>query len=478
MKRVGRIAPVMIVALAIVLAGTLSWAQKYELSMAELQKFKGPIDDPAPFYTNIQGFKKIMPAEAYKKVTFDVETMKTKWAEAIGFKAPDVVGKLHPEIKPGKYSYQDKVKLPFDKLMWKHMYDRWNPTPTSGRRHVGNFTDIEIVPTRQYYHALPVIEATIKYAGTVKQDQQGYIMNDTYEAGLPFPRPSGQHRAQQIMYNWDKSYNQDSEYYWENVYGYTSDLRNDYHGIDYAYCIRMQGRVKIPPFGWLDTRAKEQGELRGFNNYLLAPRDLYGNINSLMYYVDANKPDLTLMYINSLRRIRKLTSTDTQDPAIGQDIIFEDWQGFAQKHSKARYPYKYEVIGEQEFLVPMTTTGAPYVSSKDGYTLKNLQFERRPCVVVQLTQLDKNFVYSKRIMYFDKETLYPIHIENYDQKGRLYRTYDAVWGFIPEMGIYNQFHVLALDFVDTHSTQYHSYSYPALWLDRSSISLGSLTRGK
>ena len=70
-----------------------------------------------------------MPPEVYKKVTYDVEAMKRTWAEVIGFKSPDVVGKMYPEIKPGKYTYKDKEKLPFDKMMWKHLYDRFNPPP-------------------------------------------------------------------------------------------------------------------------------------------------------------------------------------------------------------------------------------------------------------------------------------------------------------------------------------------------------------
>ncbi|MBI5603784.1 MAG: DUF1329 domain-containing protein, partial [Deltaproteobacteria bacterium] len=415
---------------------------------------------------------------AYKKVTYDVETMKKVWAETIGFKAPNVVGKVYPEIKPGKYTYKDKTKFPFDKMMWKLMYDRFNPTPASGKRHACNFTEIEIVPTRQYYHSLPVAEATKKYMGTVREDKNGYIINESYVAGFPFPRPSGAHQAQQIIYNWDKSYNLDGEFYWEHVFGYTGDLRNDYEGMATAYTMRAQGRIKWAPLGWLDSRAREQGETRASQYMSQAPRDLFGNIISMTSYIDPTKDDLFLMYINSIRRIRKLTASDTQDPAVGQDIIYEDWQGFNQKLSPKRYPYKYELIGEGEFLVPITTDGAPYMSSKEGFILKNLQFERRPCWVVQLTQLDKNYVYGKRIFYVDKEILYPHHIESYDQKGRLYRTYDAVWGFIPEMGTYNQFHTLALDHIDTHSTAYHSYSYPALWLNRSDVSMSGMIKNK
>jgi hypothetical protein len=46
------------------------------------------------------------------------------------------------------------------------------------------------------------------------------------------------------------------------------------------------------------------------------------------------------------------------------------------------------------------------------------------------------------------------------------------------MGTYNQFHTLALDHVDTHSTAYHSYSYPAVWLGRDDISMKGMIKMK
>ena len=451
-------------------------AQKYELSIAELEKYKASLDDPSPFYTKIEGYKKIMPPEAYKKVTYDVEAMKNTWADVVGFRAPDVVGKIAPEIKPGKYTYQDKEKLPFKDVMWKFMYDHFNPPPKSGPRLIAYFPEIEVVPTRQYYHALPVAEATKKYMGTAKLDDQGYMIEDSYTAGYPFPRPDGKFKAQQIVYNWMKNYNLDGEYYWEHCHGYTKDLRHDYEDNATAYSIRLQGRVKWEPLGWLDDRAKDQRELKVFQYLSLAPRDLFGNVLTITSYVDASKDDLFLMYINQLRRIRKMTSSDMQDPAVGQDMIYEDWQGFQQKLNPKRYPYKFEVIGEQEFLVPITIDGSTYMT-KDG-VIKNIQFERRPCWVVQMTGLDKNYIYSKRVWYVDKEILYLYHLDNYDQKGRLYRTYTALWGFVPEMALYNQTQAWELDHVDTHSTNCITYSYPALWLNRADFSMSGLVKAK
>ena len=46
------------------------------------------------------------------------------------------------------------------------------------------------------------------------------------------------------------------------------------------------------------------------------------------------------------------------------------------------------------------------------------------------------------------------------------------------MGTYNQFHTLALDHIDTHSTANHSYSYPALWLNRGDVSMSGMIKTK
>ena len=37
--------------------------------------------------------------------------------------------------------------------------------------------------------------------GKTKQDENGYIIPATFEGGYPFPRPSGPHKAMQIIYN-------------------------------------------------------------------------------------------------------------------------------------------------------------------------------------------------------------------------------------------------------------------------------------
>jgi hypothetical protein len=211
----------------------------------------------------------------------------------------------------------------------------------------------------------------------------------------------------------------------------------------------------------------------------LSPRDAYGNVVNITSFEGLKDFDQFLLYIAQLRRVRKLSGTDTQDQAVGADIIYEDYHGFNQKLSPFRYPYKYEIIGEREFLLPVfTEDGSEWVSSK-GIELRGLKFERRPCYVIQLTQLDKNFVYGKRIIYLDAETFLFHSILNYDQRDRLYRGTHALYAFVPEMGMFRQQTLVLTDNVDVHSGLTRKFVQLTPWVTREHVGLqGVIKKGK
>jgi hypothetical protein len=150
-----------------------------------------------------------------------------------------------------------------------------------------------------------------------------------------------------------------------------------------------------------------------------------------------------------------------------------------QKLSPTRYPYKYEILEEREFLLPAPTIdGAEYISSK-GLEFRNMRFERRPIYVVRLTQLDPNYVYSYRIFYIDKETFNYYQIENYDQKKRLYRSVSYSLGWHPEMGMFSGSGPVQLfkDHIDIHCGVQQPLQVPAFW-DRRDISIEGFIKQK
>ena len=172
-----------------------------------------------------------------------------------------------------------------------------------------------------------------------------------------------------------------------------------------------------------------------------------------------------MVYVPSLRRTRKLSATDTQDPT--GDFTYDDQNMLLQKITPRKYPYKYDILEEREYLMFYTDDSeTTWCDSKNGYALRDVKIMRRPCYVLQMTQLDPNYVYRKRIYYIDKETFDPSYNENYDQRGRLYRVqYYACTGLIPESGLitHNGSYAVQRDYVDVHSTITLLINYPAPW---------------
>jgi hypothetical protein len=449
--------------------------ESYLPTLATVDKHKAPYDDPRPYLTTF-GPKQVLPKNFYAALTFDIDAMKSLWAEVVGFKAPDRVGKIAPEIAAGKYTYKDLEKNPgFRKLMWPDLYGRIKP---GAPPHSGNIPDFEIIPTRQLYWALPIAEATKKNLGKTKLDAKGYLLGDTWAGGVPFPKPSGPFKAQQIMYNlekrmlaWELNF-----YIVSHVIGVNSSLNVDFDGGYDVKHVRLAGRTLMEPYGWFDKRAKMRNEFKTFMFGFMAPRDVAGVYQQALYSNDQNTADQLMLYIPAMRRVRKMSATDTQDPVMGQDQIYDDNEGWMQKLSSTRYPYKYEVLEEREYLVPAATAdGAEYISSK-GKEFRNVRMERRPLYVVKLTQQDPNYVYGHRIFYIDAETFNFLHIENYNRKGKLYRTWDGNYGWFPEMGMFSWCGSLILmrDHVDPHSGVQQPYQLPAAW-GRSDMSMKALT---
>jgi hypothetical protein len=445
-------------------ADNIPHPRTYILPLVEVEKHKAFYDDPRPMLATL-GPKQVLPEELYRRLSYDIEKMKSLWTEVVGFSAPDVVNRIAPEVKPGTYSHEELNKYPgFKDLMSPSLYNRIKPGQPP---FAGNIPEFEVIPTRQYYWALPIALATKQNEGKAELDQDGYLIPETWISGYPFPQPSGKFKAQQIMYNIEKRYSDwsMSNYVTSRMRGFTKGLEMDTDGSLYAYGIRFAGRVVMEPYGWFDKRAKTRGELKALIIYYTGPRDMEGAVQTALYYLDPKKTDQIMMHLPSIRRIRKMSGTDTQDQMAKSDQAYDDLQGFSQKLSPTRYPYKYKVIEEREYLVRAPTLdGSEYISSK-GIEFRNVKMERRPIYVVELTQLDPNYIYGRRILYIDKETFSFYHIGNYDQKGRLYRTFNMNWSFFPEMGQTSWCGALNLtaDHLESHSSAANAFDLPAFW---------------
>jgi len=87
--------------------------------------------------------------------------------------------------------------------------------------------------------------------GYSKLDPQGYLIQDTYVAGYPFPKPSGQFKAQEVMFNWEKNYiNGENAHGILEMKGITKNLNIDFDACIDMYWLRLYGRILMEPYGW------------------------------------------------------------------------------------------------------------------------------------------------------------------------------------------------------------------------------------
>ncbi len=447
----------------------------YLPSTSKVMKQKATYDDKRDLFQTFHPKDFVIP-EIWGKITFDIPEMKKKTAEIYGYTAQELVGKIAPEIKPGKYTYEDLEKYPGLKELFTPMLLR--TVRAGGPPHVCAIRSFEIEPTRQLHLPLPTCEVTLENMGKTQLDENGYIVPGTWKGGVPFPRPSGKFKAQQVFYNLEKriqSYDGCNQLTGEGL-SFDKNLKLDKYNKYVQTKIKLMGRTLIPPYGWFDKRAEKRGEFKATSSLIYEPRATRGLVTLRLQMDDPLKMDPFLIYTPSLRRIRKQSATDTQEPT--GDSTYDDRSFISQKITPKRYPYKFEIIGEREFLTAFSyNAGKVWVDKEKGYSMQDLGMMRRPCYVLQMTQLDSNYIYSKRIYYVDKETWGASFAEFYDQKGRLYRTYNLAFGFVPECGqlVPHGTPAWQLDYLDTHSS-YQVLVYMPANLNRNDFNMKNIIK--
>ena len=135
--------------------------------------------------------------------------------------------------------------------------------------------------------------------------------------------------------------------------GVDNNFKIDRYSKGDFYVMRLYNRLMREPKGaWYDERAQKQGEREVIYYEAIEPRDQYGQAYVWLKRVQPDIADNLLVYTPLTRRIRKMSSSDRQDQAIGLDYAYDDLNNLNQKMTPSAYPYKVRVLEEREFLVP------------------------------------------------------------------------------------------------------------------------------
>ncbi len=372
-----------------------------------------------------------------------------EWEDFLGYNAVDIVANDNtaPLIKPGlvitpdnvhKYEKQLRQLFPFgfdwevDRITGSGIFADYSCSPL----------EMVIVPTTHAWNDRAYLEATKKYSSMCYLDQNNILCG--WVAGIPFPKPDS---AVQIIHNYDRltimGDNLNSMPMSIGLYG-REGVRERVEKIE-LHWRNYSGRIKISPTPVIPgfKGIYEKGSIFG-----LYPYDLKGYTAVRTRFADPQKEDSFVTYIPSIRRIRRLAGSNTQDPLVGSDLLWEDWKGYWSKISD--HPATYELLGEAVVLCPSFNPKPIRYESKYGGWCQRYWWEKRPVWVVRIQYTANSYIYGSRVMYIDRETFALQQQMIYDRQGRIWKLWDWCWRWNPDNGELDYWNPWMCDILNKH----------------------------
>lgn len=271
--------------------------------------------------------------------------------------------------------------------------------------------ETEYIPLDQYpgEHQKKRIAATEKNKGKCSIDEKGQLQG--YINGFPFP---GSETGLEIAWNFVKARNY-GEDCWVKFYCSVIDKKG-----------RTRYSVPETTYLWWNGRLHNQVPKiePNPNNYDMynhmgwfSPYDLRGMVNLVHRYDDPVKADDQWMYITSLRRVRRMSSSQRWDKLPGgNDITYDSATGFQGKPTN--YDWKY--LGRKLLLSGRHARHMLMeIEDKPGGTMADQYYQRVNTKIVEFVPRIVSSV-SRAVMYLDPETWIAYYVDYFDKRGRPY----------------------------------------------------------
>lgn len=264
------------------------------------------------------------------------------------------------------------------------------------------------------------VEATKKYSGKVELTGDGNLLH--YGAGLPFPQidlndpKAGQKVAWNFYWRWlgDDFVNGGGTGIGKIIRFAIekdgSERRADITGYFLAPRSRVTLSPKpvIPGYEGIDTI-----QLR-IDEY---PRDASGTTLLETRYADPARADDLYVYVPSLRRIRRLTTTQRCQTLAPSEFNLDDVNSFRGKITD----FNYKLLGKKKILTNFSEDPVPYRRKQGDYLPLDQKWEVREVYAVEITPKDPNYCYAKKLMQVDDETWDSVRVQMWDRKGEYWK---------------------------------------------------------
>ncbi|MDX9786543.1 MAG: DUF1329 domain-containing protein [Desulfobacterales bacterium] len=319
-------------------------------------------------------------------------------------------------LTPAAFCEEPAVGTKIGPDNWKQ-YEKYIPQSLSEQITRGQMTfEVGGDATKFVQPSSGYKRATEQNKGKAKIDANGAMTG--WEAGRPFPDidPKDPMAGFKIAYNLERRYEGDDQslqaYQLINV---DSKGQERYvTGTEYGWMwLSIKGRVDCEPLGeW----APNPKQIWRYNTLAIDfPYDIKGTSRLLIRYLDSAKDDDIWMYIPTMRRIRRMSGAQRQNNFVGTVCTYDDIRTFQGRPME----YDWKLIGEDRVLCAALDGKTPHPKNEKGFWIEPRSM--RDCWIVEAVPRDKNYVYTKRLFWIDKECFVPWHENVFDVQGRTWK---------------------------------------------------------
>jgi hypothetical protein len=320
-----------------------------------------------------------------------------------------------------------------------------------------------IAETGDYTPHAAYVKATVDHACQPSLDERGNLVN--YVAGQPFPysdwatgatghacdlTPEDPQFALKLAWNVNYRWQGAGFNYPQWGFSYMRNRGKDLWRLGQGVYRRtyFSHRADLLPEGHqlVEGTDVEWAEFIEVND----PFDLRGTMFLLYRYTDPDKEDDTWAYIPSLRRVRRVATTQKSDSLLGTEFSFEDFYLFAGYV----LDHQWEFGGESTRLGALNSkrdcfpanlgedfvdqvTGFIRLGSRDEWNLCRFgpygalpfvdeHWEKRTVFLLEDIPKQRGHPYSRKKIWYDKETMWPFYAIAYDRAGSPYKLFAHV----------------------------------------------------
>ncbi len=336
---------------------------------------------------------------------------------------------------------------------------------------------IEIGPTVPIALPRKFLDDTASYAKQVKLTQvpEGGYVPVGYVAGIPFPQPDQDPVEAPYEIFYDAYFHYTPRLQRQLSCNYVSDSYGNFTQAGTADSVYSQ-LMHLSDAGFPQTLPHSNGYLLVKYYQQISPEQGKYTTSLDMSYADVTRIDELYMYLPSTRRPLRMSEASRCSPLPGNDYTWEE-----SNNGPPSLPQEYKITyaGTRRIMVLAHANPKVFESCGNASSLPAAYFspaekgvmpwplpalgkwEMREMYVIEMSRLPayaSGYCYGRRVIYVDKETLFPMAIDLYDPAGSLYKSWLAllapmsVPGTGTALGVNGATELLITNFRDKHMT--------------------------